>query len=119
MKHHSPQIDKLPDVVRAIAKLSPYKAPGSDGICNIVFKKYSDVLSPHLLRPFKATLSLNTFYTPWKDFTTVVLQKPRHLDYTLPKAYHLIALLNTTYKLLSTIVAKRLSYLLEANQLLP
>ena len=102
-----------------IAKLSPYKAPGPDSICNIVFKRCSDILSPHLLRLFRAMLTLDTFYDLWRDFTTVVLHKPGCPDYTLPTLYRLIALLNTTYKLLSAIVANQLSYLLEANHLLP
>lgn len=103
----------------AIAKLSPYKAPGSDSICNIVFKRCSDILSPHLLRLFRAMLPLDTFYDPWRDFTMVVLRKPGPPDYTLPKSYRPITLLNTMYKLLSAIVTNQLSYLLEVNHLLP
>ena len=50
---------------------------------------------------------------------TVILCKPGKPDYSVPKAYHPIALLNTTTKLLSAIVTDRASYLLEAHGLLP
>ena len=119
--HLVPLLPTITDttLASAITKFSPYKAPGADSICNIVFKKCSDIFSPHLLCLFKATMSLNTFYAPWRDFITVVLWKPGHPDYMLPKVYWPIVLLNTTYKLLSVIVADQLSYLLEVNHLLP
>ncbi|KAF8837431.1 hypothetical protein BDN67DRAFT_859804, partial [Paxillus ammoniavirescens] len=60
-------------IERCIAKLQPHKAPGPDGIRNIVFKQCEDVLTPHLLRLFRAIFLLKTYYTPWRDFTTVVL----------------------------------------------
>jgi hypothetical protein len=48
----------------------------------------------------------------------VVLHKPGHPNYTTPKAYHLMALLNTTYKLISSIVTDQLTHILESNNLL-
>jgi hypothetical protein len=97
-------------VIRAIKKLSPYKAPGPDGICNIVFRKCMDILTPHLTRLFQATFDFNTTYNQWKEFTMVVLRKPGKTDYTVPKAYRSIALLNTTYKLLSSTLTTFLRY---------
>ena len=49
----------------------------------------------------------------------VILCKPGKPDYSAPKAYRPLALLNTTAKLLSAIVTDRTSYLLEAHGLLP
>ncbi|KIJ06852.1 hypothetical protein PAXINDRAFT_50299, partial [Paxillus involutus ATCC 200175] len=73
-------------IKRSIAKLQPHKAPGPDGIHNIVFKQCKDILVPHLLRIFHAIFLLNTYYAPWRDFTTVVLRKPGWPDYTVTKA---------------------------------
>ncbi|KAH7918764.1 hypothetical protein BV22DRAFT_1051529 [Leucogyrophana mollusca] len=53
------------------------------------------------LSPYKAP-GLNR--TCNMEFTTVVLCKPGKPDYSVPKVYHPIALLNTTSKLLSSIV---------------
>ena len=49
----------------------------------------------------------------------MILQKPGKPDYSVPKAYCPIALLNTTAKLLSAIVVDHTSYILESHNLLP
>lgn len=59
-----------------LAKLKLYKAPGPDGILNIVLTKCTDALIDHLYHIYKAILNLSLYYTPWKLSTTVVLQKP-------------------------------------------
>lgn len=48
-----------------------------------------------------------------------MLQKPKHPDYSIPKAYRGIALLNTLSKILSSCIAEILSYWVEKEQLLP
>ncbi|KIN98819.1 hypothetical protein M404DRAFT_30970 [Pisolithus tinctorius Marx 270] len=100
-----------------IKNLSPYKAPGPDGVPNIIFQK-SHVLSSYLLHLFNTVFTLKTYYNPWRESTTVILCKPRKADYTTPKAYHPIALLNTTAKLLSAIIAENTTYILKKHQLL-
>jgi hypothetical protein len=50
---------------------------------------------------------------------TVVLWKPGKPDYSDPKSYRPIALLGTIGKALESMVASRLSYLVEAYDLLP
>ncbi|KAF8545790.1 hypothetical protein OG21DRAFT_1367976, partial [Imleria badia] len=103
----------------SINKLSPMKALGPDGIKNIIFKKCSTTLVPHLLRLFRAVFLLNMYFDPWRDFITVVLRKPGKSNYAIPKAYCPIALLNTTGKLLMAVIADQLTYLLETHNLLP
>lgn len=106
-------------IEQAISNTSPYKAPGPDGICNIVFKRSSAQLTPYLLYIFRAVFTLKTYYEPWRDFTTVVLRKPGKVDYSAPKAYRPIALINTTCKLLTAIVTQQVTHILETHQLLP
>ena len=48
-----------------------------------------------------------------------MLKKPAKGDYSQPKAYRLIALLNTLGKALESIIAKRISFLTETYGLLP
>ena len=105
-------------LIQAIRKLNAFKAPGPDGIANIVFKK-CPVLIDRILPLFNATLQLNTYYDPWRESTTVIIRKPGKPDYSVPKAYRPIALLNTTAKLLSALIADRVSYVLETHNLLP
>ena len=105
-------------LMQAINNLSPYKAPGPDGVANIVFQ-CCRILTNYLLPLFNAAVNLRTYYDPWKESITVILCKPGKPDYSVPKAYHPIALLNTTAKLLSAIVADRTSYILESHNLFP
>jgi len=85
-------------LTRAIAKLDGFKAPGPDGIYNVVFQRCGATLNDHLLHLFNAVFTLRTYYEPWRSFTTVVLRKPGKANYAIPKAYRPIALLNTTGK---------------------
>ena len=84
-----------------------------------MFKNCSDILTPHLLCIYRAVFLLNTYYPPWREFNTVVLRKPGHPDYLIPKAYRPIVLLNTTAKLLTSIVADHMSYIIETHHILP
>lgn len=74
-------------ISRAIDKLSPYKAPGPNGICNCVYKNCSDLLVPYMGPIFRATFALEHYPEDWKLSSTVVLRKPGRPDYSLPKAY--------------------------------
>jgi len=105
-------------LTQAINNLSSYKAPGPDGVANIVFQQ-CQILIDYLLPLFNAVINLRTYYDPWHESITVILCKPGKPDYLIPKAYRPIALLNTTAKLLSAIVADRMSYILEVHNLLP
>ena len=52
--------------------------------------------------------------TQFKEAESVVIPKPKKSDYTTPKAYRPIALLNTLGKLLTKVLASRLQY--DANK---
>ena len=46
----------------------------------------------------------------FKESVSVIIPKPKKTDYTLPKSYRPIALLNTLGKLLTKIIANRLQF---------
>jgi len=100
-------------------KLKPFKAPGPDGIPNIVLTKCADLLAGSLLCVYEAFLDHRLSYKPWKTFTTVVLRKPGKPRYDVPKAYRPIALLNTMWKVLTAIIADQLTFVTEKHRLLP
>ena len=106
-------------ICKQLKKLKLYKAPGPDGIPNIVLTKNVDILIDRLHPIYVAMLDKNLHYDPWKTFTTVVLWKPGKPHYDVPKAYRPIALLNTMWKVLTTIVADQITFLTEKHQLLP
>ncbi|KIO04670.1 hypothetical protein M404DRAFT_106923, partial [Pisolithus tinctorius Marx 270] len=66
-------------------EVHPYKAPGPDGVANIVFQK-SPVLASYSLHLFNTVFMLQTYYDPWRESTMVILCKPSKADYTTPKA---------------------------------
>src|SRR5271168_1673710 len=103
---------------RLIAKLSPHKAPGPDGIPNMVLQKCVDIIISRLIRIYRAIMDLNLNYGPWKEFTTVVLRKPGKPSYEVPKAHRPIALISTMAKVLTAIVAEGLSKAVERHQLI-
>ena len=100
-------------------RLSPHKAPGPDEIPNVILKNCANILVPYLLQIFRASLGLQCYPEQWKDSVTCVIWKPGKPRYDIPKAYWPIALVNTTTKLLSSIVAEDISHLTEKYQLLP
>jgi hypothetical protein len=109
-----------PDQIRKAAKkLEAYKAPGPDGIPNVVLKKTIDTLIKHVYYVFRAIFELNVYPDEWKESITVVLRKPGKPSYEEPKAYRPIALLNTLGKLFSSIVADDLSHFCESRQAFP
>jgi hypothetical protein len=68
---------------------------------------------------FNASIELGHFPKPFRDSITVVLKKPGKLLYLTPKAYHPITLLNTLGKLLESIIATQIAYLVEEHDILP
>ena len=101
------------------ATLKPHKAPGPDGIPNVILIKSMDVLIEHLFFIYRAVFELNVYHNRWLTSTTLVLRKPGKPAYDVPNAYRPIGLLDTLGKLLSTLVAADLTYLAEKHELLP
>ena len=109
----------IEQITAQIRKLKPYKAPGPDGIPNIVLTKSADLIVTRLLPIYKAMLERSSMFKPWKEFVTVVLRKPGKPRYDTPKAYRPIALLNTMWKVITAIIANHITYVTEKHQLLP
>ena len=63
-------------IKKQLAKLKLLKAPGPDGISNIVLTKCANIITDRLYHIYKAILKMGLNYDPWKLSMTVVLQKP-------------------------------------------
>lgn len=61
-------------------------------------------------------LEKGLMYNPWKEFNMVVLHKPGKPSYSTPKAYRLIALLNTMWKVMTAIIANHITFNMEKYQ---
>ena len=55
---------------------------------------------------------------PFKEANTIILKKPQKPDYSEPKAYRPIALLDTFRKALKAVISIRIREYVEANRLL-
>jgi hypothetical protein len=84
-----------------------------------VLKAAQEWLVPRLLTVFNAAIRNGYHPYEWKRSLTLALRKLKKGDYTDPKAYRPIALLNTLGKLLERVIASRMSQLAETNGLLP
>jgi hypothetical protein len=110
------------EIEHVICGLPSDKAPGDDGIPNrlwqVAIKSPKTILA--LSQIFNACI--RTGYNPhhFQRSITVVLRKAGDdRDYRNPKSYRPVALLNTLGKVLESIIATRISYLMEKYKLLP
>jgi hypothetical protein len=110
---------KEDDIRGAIRYVAKDKAPGPDQILNRILHAVIEWITPHLHIIFNACVRNGYHPTAWKRATTLALRKPNKEDYTIPKAYRPIALLNTMGKILELVMARKLSQLAEENNLLP
>lgn len=88
------------------------KALGPDEIPNKAFQATINLLSSHLTNIFNQSLNPGHCLAHFRSSTTVVLRN-------VPKAYRLIALLNTAGKVMDAVLARRLSYLVETDNVCP
>jgi hypothetical protein len=79
----------------------------------------ADIIVGHLTIIFNRSLRIGHCPTHFRSSTTVVLRKPDKDDYTVPKAYRPIALLSMIGKIMDAALARRLSCLVEAYNVLP
>ena len=107
------------EIQDALRKASPLKAPGPDGIINKALQTGAPQLTAHLKRIFNQSLHLGYCPAHFRESTTVVLRKPDKDNYTSPKSYRPIALMNTVGKIMDAVMAQRLNYLAETHQVLP
>lgn len=121
---YPPEVEEFQNITelqvdRNIRKLSPYKATGPLDHSNSLFTHCREMLVPHLTSIFRASLDLNYYPDQWKVYTTIVLRKPGKPDYSLPKAYRPVALLDSMAKILSACVAEDLVSLAERHGMFP
>ena len=110
-----PIIDE--EIKAALSGTSNGSAPGPSGI-NYKLLKWAFEASPsRFISIFNSALSLG--HHPWKDAKVVVLPKPGKPDYSMPKAYRPISLLECCGKLLEKIVATRVLADVNAFDLIP
>jgi hypothetical protein len=122
MHYQWPKIKRL-EVKYVIYKLSIKKTPGPDRLSFRVLRKaYATILE--LFDYLYPVLIINGYHPKYfKEATGVILKKPQsakppYRNYTLPKAYRVISLLNCLAKVMEKIIARRLAVMTEFKTLL-
>lgn len=107
------------EVHYAVRRASPWKAPGRDGIPNVVWQKLWPELHQHITALVRASIESGHIPSSWKIARILPLRKPGKPDYTVAKAYRPISLLATISKVVESVLAERISYYDETAGLLP
>ena len=91
------------EITFAVKNMNMDKSPGPDGLTVEFYRKFWDLLSPHLVRIYNACFSMK------KSNTCVIFKKG---DRKALKNWSLISLLNVDYKICSKAISVRLSKVL-------
>jgi len=107
------------EVRAAIWRASMDKAPGPDGFSMRVWREVWPSLGDELVVLMQRSLDKAELPLLWKEATIVPLRKAGKDDYTSAKSYRPISLLQTISKVMESVIAERISYLVETHGLLP
>ena len=96
----------------ALSPTTNSSAPGPDHVTwrHVKLALCLPEMDVALARLFNNICLSGTWPTHFKDSISIIIPKPNKPDYTIPKAYRPIALLNTLGKLLTKILANRLQH---------
>jgi len=108
------------EINKAIWHPAPDKAPGITKIPNRFLRLLTGTeVMASIVHLFQACLDLGYHPRQFKEANTIILKKPRKEDYSEPKSYRPIALLDTLGKALEAVISKKLSDIAEKHDLLP
>ena len=106
------------EVFEALFSTKDKSAPGPDGISYKVLKKAFSANSEPFLCLYNSLFKIGYHPKAWCEAIGFVLPKQGKDDYSTPKSYRIISLLNCLGKVLEKIYANRLAYLANTTDLL-
>ena len=95
------------EIKEAIKRTKSKKAPGRDGIQNIILKNLPQKIIAQLTNIFNACFRLSYFPKYWKTANILAFKKPKK-NKSLPESYRPISLLPTLSKIFERIILNRI-----------
>ena len=91
-------------ITAAIKMFKPYKSPGKDGIYPILLQRGLEILTPHLARIYRTSITSGRPPKQWLITKAVFIPKPGKDDYTKAKSYRPISLTSFLLKGLEKLI---------------
>jgi hypothetical protein len=98
------------DVRKAVFSIGDYKAPGSDGLHAVFYKKFWSVCGEEITQEILNALNIGEIPEGWNDTTAVLIPKVDDLE--LVAQFRPISLCNVIYKIISKMLSMRLKDIL-------
>lgn len=98
----------IKEIQGAVSSFPNCKAPGEDGIPMEIYKQYSEILLPHLLRVFNMSLERGAM-PPSMSKANIILLLKSGKDPVNPGSYQSISLLKCDMKILAKVLIVRLN----------
>ena len=111
------ELFSMKELKHAIRKLKSKKAPGPDGVTGDMLKHLGPATRKVLLQIFNQSWTTGVVPPIWKEAEIIPIPK-KGKDKKDPHSYRPISLLSSAGKLLERMVNRRLTFLLEARNLL-
>jgi ribonuclease HI len=106
------------EIRKSITTSHPHKAPGPDGLSFSLLQRAYEYIPETFHSIYRALLHYGYHPRCWRQATVAIIRKPGKPDYSTPKAYRPISLLNCLGKISEKLMATRLTYLSESLGLL-
>ena len=88
----------------AVSQLTPYKAPGIDGIWPILLQKGAELLLPYLVDIYKNSLAFGYIPKKWRRSSVCFLPKPGKSSYKEAKSFRPISLSSFVLKTMEKVI---------------
>lgn len=113
-EEHNVSTEEIRTILKGMRNM---KAPGEDGILNIVLKNLGDNSLTLLCNIFNKCLNLSYFPNSWKRSKVIPILKPGK-DPTSEKSYRPISLLSSISKIFEKLILSRLDEHIQRNNIL-